>query len=313
MVRAFAVDASGAEWGPMQRHMTLLRSPVEEADEATAEWCEEPLLVGSLCWTLSRGDQWVLGPESAFLFKDCWRKAIAREPYMRKRFRTRAQTWQEAIATIWRRWISGSPFLLDLYIAEKDGAELAISSDEVGGSLYSVRVHDGSVVCRKSVYFGSQSDVMLRVSTPLSGLRWGTAMPTWVERLKSAVYGPGWIFQRFVPLEGGDQREIILQIDGDVFFRNLGPGETLRTDPRHSYAWDDSVSYRLVRFGSVGDRLLRGGVPFQVEFEGPGRVWLSNMSFTDGFLGEIFTPSHWVFRIQRALRSILRALNPLNW
>ena len=94
---------------------------------------------------------------------------------------------------------------------------------------------------------------------------------------------------------------------------DLKPGETLRTDPRHAYAWDETVSQRLVKFGSIVDRLLRGSIPFQVEFEGPGRVWLSNMSFTDGYLGSLFTPSHWFFKVQQAVRRLFGYLNPFNW
>ena len=86
-----------------------------------------------------------------------------------------------------------------------------------------------------------------------------------------------------------------------------------KPDPRHTYAWEESVSIRLVKFGHIGDRLLRGSVPFQVEIEGPGRVWLSNMSFGDAYLGSIFTPSHWFFNAQQLVMRVLRALNPATW
>ena len=115
-----------------------------------------------------------------------------------------------------------------------------------------------------------------------------------------------------MPLED-DDRTLILEIDGDIYYRELAVGETLRTDPRHSYAWDETVSWRLIRFGHVMDRLLRGSVPFQVEFEGPGRVWLSNMSFADGYLGSIFTPTHWIFYAHQLVMRVVRALNPFSW
>lgn len=271
-----------------------------------------PVLVGSLFWRLDRGDEWVLSPESSFLFRDCWRHALFREAYMLERPATPLQTLKQALATLARRWISGESFLLDLYVPQRDGAELAISSDEVGGNLYLARLDRGPLICRKAVFFGSQKDVMLRLTSPLAETEPGGARRPWKERLQRAAYGPGFVFQRFVP-RGGDRRQIVLQIDGDVYFRDLKPTETLRTDPRHSYAWDETVSYRLVEFGGILDRLLRGSVPFQVEFQGPGRVWLSNMSFSDGYLGELCTPSHWVYRIQHGIRRLVRLLNPLNW
>jgi hypothetical protein len=297
----------------------LTRDRVEDDSEATFEsevgdWREEgPGLVGSLVWKLGRGDRWVLGPEAAFLFKHCWRKTLVREAYMLDRPSTRGEMWTQALKSIGRRWITGEPFLLDLYVAERDGAELGISSDEIGGALYAVAVGDDPLISRKSVYFGSQPDLKLRVASPLQSLRRGMSGREIAEILKRTVYGPGWVFQKFVGRDGGDQRTIILQIDGDIYHRELQAGETVQTDPRHVYAWDQSVSLRLVKFGNIGDRLLRGSVPFQVELRGPGRVWLSNASFGDGYLGSLFTPSHWVFRLQMTARKLLGLLNPANW
>jgi hypothetical protein len=269
-------------------------------------------LVGSLVWRLRKGDLWVLAPESAFLFTDCWRKTLLREAWMLGRETPPRQKYLEGLATMARRWITGEPMLLDLYVAERDGAELGISSDELGGNLYATQVDSGPVICRKAVHFGSQRGLMLRPTSPLKRLRRGMRWPEIVRVLKRAAYGPGWIFQRFTPLDD-EENTLILEIDGDVYYRELEPRETLRTDPRHSYAWDETVSWRLVRFGSITDRLLRGSVPFQIEFEGPGRIWLSNMSFGDGYLGSVFTPSHWFFYAQQLVLRVLRALNPFTW
>jgi hypothetical protein len=59
--------------------------------------------------------------------------------------------------------------------------------------------------------------------------------------------------------------------------------------------------------------MIRGSIPFQIEFEGPGGLWLSNLSVGDGYLGEWFTPSFWVFRIHSALRRLLASFNPAAW
>jgi len=270
-------------------------------------------LVGSLIWTLRKGDLWVLSPESAFLFTHCWRKTLVREAWMLLRPSSPRQKYREGAATLWRRWITGEPMLLDLYMAERDGAELGISSDEIGGNLYATQVGECPVICRKAVHFGSQKGLRLQAASPLRALRRGMNRSQVTEILRRTAYGPGWIFQRFVPLDDDDDRTLILEIDGDIYYRELGAGETLRTDPRHAYAWDETVSWRLIRFGHVMDRLLRGSVPFQVEFEGPGRVWLSNMSFADGYLGSIFTPTHWIFYAHQLVMRVVRALNPFSW
>lgn len=290
--------------------------PEEDEDEpaspAEAAQMTSLGLVGSLVWTLRKGDLWVLAPESAFLFTDCWRKTLLREAWMLGRERSPRERSLEGLATMGRRWLTGEPMLLDLYVAERDGAELGISSDELGGNLYATRVERGPVICRKAVHFGSQKGLMLRPISPLQSLRRGMRWEEIVHVLKRFAYGPGWIFQRFTALEE-ENDTLILEIDGDIYFRDLEVGETLRTDPRHAYAWDETVSWRLVRFGHVMDRLLRGSVPFQIEFEGPGRLWLSNMSFGDGYLGSVFTPSHWIFYAQQLVLRVLRALNPFTW
>jgi uncharacterized protein (AIM24 family) len=299
---------------PLREVVATPLDPLDEGEYASSEAVVgEAGLVGSLLWRLKKGDLWVLAPESAFLFTDCWRKTLVREAYRLDEPATRTQMWRDGIKTIARRWITGEPLLLDLYIAEEDGAELGISSDELGGTLYSVSVERGPIISRKSVYFGSQKGVMLRAESPLRGISFGVGWSKIREILKTTAYGPGWIFQRFVPRHGSDQLQLILQIDGDIYFRDLVAGETLRADPRHAYAWEETVGQRLVKFGSVMDRLLRGSIPFQVEFQGPGRVWLSNMSFSDGYLGHIFTPSHWVFKVQEVVRRFLGYLNPFNW
>ena len=288
-------------------------SPASVPGQGPASRLFEPTLVGSLFWTLRRGDQWVLGPDSVFLFRDCWRTLLAREAYMLARPSSTQERWKNTALTVGRRWITGEPFLLDLYEAQQDGAELAISSDEIGGNLYVVEVTGVALICRKTVYFGSELDVMLRVTSPLIERFPHGDRAVRFRRLMRSAYGPGWVFQRFVARPGGSRNRIILQIDGDAYLRELGADETLRIDPRHAYAWDETISWRLVKFGAILDRLLRGSVPFQVEFIGPGRIWLSNMSFSDGYMGEVCTPSHWVFRAQQGVRRLISYLNPVNW
>jgi uncharacterized protein (AIM24 family) len=292
----------------------VVRSPEPDDAECPMEAAQlgSSGLVGSLLWVLERGDLWVLSPESAFLFTHCWRKTLLREAYMLEAESPRWRKYREGLVTMARRWITGEPLLLDLYVAERDGAELGISSDEIGGSLYATSVDRGPLICRKAVHFGSQKGLMLRPVSPLTEIRRGMRWAQIRGILKRTAYGPGWIFQRFVP-RSDDELTLILEIDGDVYYRDLEAGETLRTDPRHTYAWDETVSHRLIRFGNVADRLLRGSVPFQVEFCGPGRVWLSNMSFADGYLGSVFTPSHWLFYAQQLVLRVLRALNPFTW
>jgi hypothetical protein len=288
---------------------------LEQPGAATPDgWSDdEGGLVGSLVWRLEKGERWVLGPDCAFLFTNCWRRAIAREVHMLDAPASREQRLRDILRTLWRRWLTGEPLLLDLYEAMEDDAELGISSDEIGGNLYAASVDRGALLARKTVYFGSQPGVTLRIASPLQELRRGMPGPELREILKRTAYGPGWVLQKFETLTDLPGDQLILQVDGDPVFRELQAGETLRTDPRHAHAWDATVSWHLVEFGTITDRLLRGSVPFQIEFVGPGRLWLSNISFSDGYLGSVFTPSHWFFMVSQILRRALGLLNPANW
>ena len=204
---------AGHELQEPEREGPAKRPGRRQAAPLGADAFHEPTLVGSFFWKLARGDQWVFGPESAFVFRDCWREMLVREAYMLEHPSTPRERWWDALKTVGRRWLTGEPFLLDLYVAEKDGAELAISSDEIGGNLYITQVEE-HLICRKAVYFGSEVDVMLRVTSPLEEGRSDEATARWSQRLKRAAYGPGWIFQRFLPRPGGTRNRIILQIDG---------------------------------------------------------------------------------------------------
>lgn len=269
------------------------------------------LVVGSLCFKMNKGDCWLLGPESAFTFKDIWRAAVVREPYMLEKPSSYFEEWKDRLVTAARRWITGEAIMLDLYIAQANGAELGITSDEIAGNLHSVKL-GRNIIARQTVFFGSQKDVLLRVESPLRDVSFKTSLRDFFWALKKTVYGPGWIFQKFVRREGGDQFEVLFQIDGDMYCQNLGKNETLRTDPRHVYAWDESVSYELVKFGKVADRLLTGSIPFQTEFKGPGRVWYSDLPFQAGYVGHLFTPSHWVWKAKEMIGRALGYLNPAN-
>ncbi len=272
---------------------------------------ERDSIVGSLCFKMNKGDCWLLGPECAFTFKDIWRAAVVREPYMLEKPSSYFAEWKDRLVTAARRWITGEPLMLDLYIAQANGAELGVSTDEIAGNIYSVKL-ERNIIARQTVFWGSQKDVLLRVESPLRDVSFKTSLGDLFRALKKTVYGPGWIFQKFVRRQGGDQLEVLLQIDGDMYCQNLGKNETLRTDPRHVYAWDESVSYELVRFGKVADRLLMGSIPFQTEFKGPGRVWYSDLPFEAGYVGHLFTPSHWVWKAREMIGRALGYLNPAN-
>ncbi len=273
-----------------------LRKIVEKALEDLAEEQEEFSLVGRFIWELRQGDSWTVGPESVFKMSGITRRLLVREAYMLEGDSSLLTKLTQVCLTLLRRSATGEPIIFDEYYAERDDALLGISTDRIGSSLCLITV-DRPIVARKSVYFASQRGVTMRVSWPTSP-----------NKLKKLIYGVGYIFQRFEAIEGRTDRNIVLHIDGDLELSVLDSGQSVLIDPRHAYAWDETVSHHLVRFGPIWDQLLRGLIPFYTEFRGPGRVWYSTESFDDGFLGYWGTPTAWLRLALDRVVGVVRAV-----
>lgn len=274
--------------------LTRLRKEMASPEEAS--W------VGSSHITLNKGDQWVFSVAAAYTFTGVDRKVIAREPYMYDQNHD-GSAFLDATKTLFRRWATGEPLLLDLYTAQEDGATLSISTDQIGGNLYKIMV-DSPLIVRKAIYFGSQRDVIFRAHTPFSSLTWDTSLGEAGAVVKDALYGPSWIYQRFLPGEG-DQRTLYLNIEGDCVCETLGENDSLLLSPEHSKAWDPSVRHELVRFGRIHERLLAGSPPYIVKFSGPGRIWYSNASSIDGYFGYVATPANLVNRVFTKVKGMI--------
>jgi uncharacterized protein (AIM24 family) len=253
-------------------------------------------IVGSFDWTLEHeGDALLLGPASVYTHEGATRENLWRELYMLDRPASFGQRTKEVLQTALRRWLTGEPIIEDKYTARHDNAVLGISTDMIGGNVIPVDLmHDlptKILVARRGVYFGSQEGIMLRVRSPVG--------------LARKIYGPGLFLQQFRVVEGYENRAtLFLEIDSEVRFKQLGDGETFTMNALNAYAWESSVTFSLVKFGSVTGRLVRGDIPYWVEFKGPGKLWHSTSSFPNGYIGWYFTPAHWVYTLREFVTSL---------
>ncbi len=257
-------------------------------------------IVGSFDWTLEHeGDALLLGPASVYTHEGATRENLWRELYMLDRPASFGQRTNEFLITAFRRWLTGEPIIQDKYTAQRDNTVLGISTDQIGGNVIPLDLmHDVPtkvLIARRGVYFGSQEGIMLRLRSP-SGLA-------------RKVYGPGLFLQEFRIVKGYENRAIVfLQIDSEVRSRQLEENETYTMDALNAYAWESSVTFKLVKFGSVAGRLVRGDIPYWVQFKGPGKLWYSTSSFPDGYIGWYFTPAHWVFKVREFITSLPRKI-----
>jgi len=257
-------------------------------------------IVGSFDWVLEhKGDALLLGPSSVYTHEGATRENLWRELYMLDRPATFKQRTKEILLTAFRRWLTGEPIIQDGYKAKQDNAVLGISTDQIGGNIIPVDLMNDVptkvLIARRGVYFGSREGVKLRVRSPVG--------------LSRKIYGPGLFLQEFRVVEGyEDQAMLLLQIDSEVLVKKLEEEETFTMDALNAYAWESSVTFNLVKFGSVTGRLVRGDIPYWVEFKGPGRVWYSTSSFPDGYIGWYFTPAHWAYTVREFITSLPRKI-----
>ena len=243
-------------------------------------------IIGNLEWRLNKGDNLVLGPGAVYSHDEgVYRGNLWTDLHMLNKDITKGQKAKEVLLTAFRRLLTGESIIQDRYTAERDGAKLYISSDEIGGNIVLVDLTKDTetkeIITRKCVYFGSEEGIILRVYSPPGAGR--------------KIYGPGLILQKFSVAPGYKEKTaLFLQIDGEVKLKQLKEGETISMDPRNSYAWESSIKFDLSEFGSVGGRLMRGDVPYWIEFKGPGKIWYSNSSFQKGYVGFWFTPTNYV-------------------
>lgn len=246
-------------------------------------------IVGSFDWTLEKtGDSLLLGPATVYTHEGATRENLWRELYMLERPAGFGRRTREFLVTAFRRWITGEPIIQDRYTARRDNAVLGISTDQIGGNVITLDLMDEIVskvlIARRGVYFGSQEGIKLRMHSPAG--------------IAKKIYGPGLILQKFEVAEGYEHRAIVfLQIDSEVRFKQLEENETFTMDALNAYAWESSITFELVKFGSVTGRLVRGDLPYWVKFKGPGKLWYSTSSFADGYIGWYFTPAHWVYTV----------------
>ena len=253
-------------------------------------------IVGGLQWNLEKkGDSLLLGPASVYTHEGATRENLWRELCMLSSETAWPRKMKQVLLTALRRLLTGELIIQDKYTATRDDAVLGISSNIVGGNIVQVdlstELATHVLIARKGVYFGSQEGVKLRVFSP--------------PGLGRKVYGPGLFFQMFGIADNYRHRPVLfLQIDSEVILKELAQGETLRLNTLNAYAWESSVDFSLIEFGSVVGRLLRGDLPYWVEFRGPGKIWYSSSYFTHGYIGWYFTPAYWIYAIREFVMTL---------
>lgn len=93
------------------------------------------------------------------------------------------------------------------------------------------------------------------------------------QRLGAGIFGgEGFRLQRL-----GGQGEAWIELSGEVFKKDLAPGETLRVHPGHVGLFEASVSFDITRIKGVKNLIFGADGIFLAALTGPGTVWLQSL------------------------------------
>lgn len=165
------------------------------------------------------------------------------------------------------RMFTGESIFMASYTADRDGAKVTFGST-VPGAIVPVDVSRGEMIVQKGSFLCAQQSVELKA--------------TFTKKLTAGLFGgEGFILQR---IYGSGMA--FLEIDGDMFERELAPGEVLKVDTGNVVAFDSTVSYDIETVKGLGNIVFGGEGLFLTRLTGPGKIILQTQNFND-FAGRI--------------------------
>ncbi len=157
------------------------------------------------------------------------------------------------------RALSGESLFMNVYTAEREGAEIAFASSFPGRILEFDLKAGESIIAQKKAFLCSEKGVNLSMH--------------FQKKLGAGLFGgEGFIMQK---IEGPGK--VYLEIDGDAVERVLQPGETLKVDNGYVAAFESTVNMNIETVKGIKNIFLGGEGLFLTTLTGPGKVYLQSM------------------------------------
>lgn len=165
------------------------------------------------------------------------------------------------------RMFSGESFFMATYYARKDSM-IAFAST-VPGNIVPLNVDENQgMIVQKGAFLCAMDSVDLNVE--------------FTKKISSGLFGgEGFILQR---LSGNGM--VFLEVAGDVFEKELLPGEVLKVDTGNVVAFAPTVQYEIEMVKGLGNIVFGGEGLFITRLTGPGKVYLQSLNFGE-FAGRI--------------------------
>ena len=161
-----------------------------------------------------------------------------------------------------RKFLAGESFFITYFHCRTMSARVAFAGP-YPGKIIPLDIAPGRpMLCQKDAFLCAQGDVDINIA--------------FTKRIGAGFFGgEGFILQK---LEGSGLA--FIHSGGTIVPMTLTAGERLRVDTGCLVAFDETVSYDIVRVGGVKTSLFGGEGLFFAEMTGPGRVWLQTLPFS---------------------------------
>lgn len=156
------------------------------------------------------------------------------------------------------KMLSGESLFMNIYTAEKEGAEIAFASS-FPGQILEFNLNNETIIAQKRAFLCSESTVDLAIH--------------FRKKLGAGFFaGEGFIMQK---LSGTGK--VFLEVDGAVIKKELKEGEKLKIDNGHVVAMTENVKLDIETVKGMKNIVFGGEGLFVTTVTGPGTVWLQSM------------------------------------
>lgn len=161
------------------------------------------------------------------------------------------------------RAFSGESIFLTTYEAQETTGTVSFCL-EVPGKILEFDMSDGKeLICQKDAFMVGEDSIDLKTE--------------FVQRLGAGLFGgEGFFLQRV-----GGEGKVFLEIAGEITEYELEAGQGLEIDPGYIAAFEPTMKYDIRRVKGVTNMLFGGEGLFLAHLEGPGKVYLQSMPFSN--------------------------------
>jgi len=163
---------------------------------------------------------------------------------------------------LFKRAISGESLFVVDYEADRDGTEIAFSS-EFPGKIIPINLAQGQeMIAQRDSFLVAEKSVGLSIhfNRKLGGTIFG---------------GEGLILQKF-----SGPGTFFAAFDGEIVEYTLQPGQVLKVDTGHVAMFEPTVDFDIEMVKGIKNMIFGGEGLFFARLTGPGRVWLQTMPMT---------------------------------